>query len=377
MIPLSLPNIAGNEAKYVQECLETGWISTAGDYVTKFEENFSNWIRSDSAVSTMNGTAALHLSMLVAGIKQDDLVVMPNVTFVASANAIRYVGAEPVLIDIDVDSWQMDLNLLESFLHHECYFGTDGSLYHKDKKKKVAAVLIVHVQGHMCDFDKLQEICSRFSLPLIEDAAEALGSSYDGKYAGTLGMIGCYSFNGNKIMSTGGGGMVISKNSELISKIRHLATTAKTNPMTYFHDEVGYNYRMVNILAAIGVAQLENLDSFINRKKEIASFYEKELDGIGDIVFQKSHHKVKPNNWLFTISTSRMKDLLVHLNSQNIMSRPFWMPMNQLPMYKECIFCNENDISNIVHSHCLSIPCSTNITSDELEIVVQSIKDFF
>jgi len=257
MIPLSLPNLAGKEWEYVKQCLDTGWISTAGGFVDRFESEFKTYLGVNGAVSVVNGTAALHVSLQLLGVKGDDLVIMPNVTFVASANAIKYIGAEPVLIDIDKDTWQMDLQILESFLKNSCNLDQNGSLIHRDSKRKISALMIVHVQGNMCDMDRLLKICSNYRLPVLEDAAEALGSMYKGQYAGTLGDIGCFSFNGNKIMSTGGGGMIVSQSIEYVQRAKHLSTTAKRDSLSYFHDEVGYNYRLVNVLAAIGVAQLE------------------------------------------------------------------------------------------------------------------------
>jgi perosamine synthetase len=377
VIPLSVPNIKGNELKYVNECLETGWISSAGEFVTKFESSFASWIGVNDAVSTMNGTAALHLALLIGGVKRGDIVIMPNITFVATANSISYVGANPVFIDIDPQSWQMDLDLLESFLNEDCTKSKTGELFHKETKKRIAAIMIVHVQGHMCNMHRLQEICKTFQIQLIEDAAEALGSTFSNQQAGTIGDLGCYSFNGNKIMSTGGGGMLVAKNDILLSNARHLATTAKTNPLTYFHDEVGFNYRLVNLLAAIGVAQLENLSQFLESKRSTAAFYTKALLNVGDITFQRSAAEVNPNHWLFTIKTSKMEKLLDYLNNHGVMSRPFWMPMTQLPMYKSFLYIHRNDISSEIHKSCLSIPCSTSITQRELETVSETICRFF
>ena len=266
MIPLSLPNLSGKEWQYVKECLDTGWISTAGSFVDRFEMEFAQYIGVESSVSVVNGTSALHVSLQLLGVKENDLVIMPNVTFVASANAISYLGASPLLIDIDENSWQMDLDLLESFLSTECNLDKTDEIVHKETGRKISALMIVHVQGNICDMDRLLAICNDYNLPVLEDAAEALGTMYKGQYAGTLGHIGCFSFNGNKIMSTGGGGMIVSHNSEQLKKAKHLTTTAKRDALTYFHDEIGYNYRMVNVLAALGVAQLEQLDAFIESK---------------------------------------------------------------------------------------------------------------
>ena len=377
MIPLSLPNLAGNEWGYVKECLDTGWISTAGSFVDRFEREFATYLDMDAAVSVVNGTSALHIGLQLLGVKRNDLVIMPNVTFVASANAIKYVGADPILIDIDNKSWQMDLIILEEFLKKSCELNSSKSLIHKKSRRKVSALMIVHVQGNVCNMDKLLKICRDYNLPVLEDAAEALGSKYKGKYAGTLGDIGCFSFNGNKIMSTGGGGMIVSRNIKYHQRAKHLCTTAKTDPLTYFHDEVGYNYRMVNILAALGVAQLEQLNRFIAAKISIATYYKSNLVEVGDIEFQIAQRDVIPNEWLFTIKTKKMKALLNFLNANGVMSRPFWTPMNQLPMYQDCIYVNKTDVSATIHARSLSLPCSTNITEFEMSEVVTKIKPFF
>jgi len=377
MIPLSLPNLAGKEWEYVKQCLDTGWISTAGSFVDRFEVEFAQYLEVDGAVSVVNGTAALHIALQLLGVESNDLVIMPNVTFVASANAISYIGASPLLMDIDQYSWQMDLELLENFLATDCKLDSSSILVHKETGRKISALMIVHVQGNICDMDRLLAICNDYKLPVLEDAAEALGAEYKGQFAGTLGDIGCFSFNGNKIMSTGGGGMIVSQNSEHLKRAKHLTTTAKRDSLTYFHDEVGYNYRLVNVLAALGVAQLEQLDSFIDSKIKTARYYRDNLKGIGDIGFQLAQDGVKSNEWLFTITSSSMQELLDYLNVNGVMSRPFWIPMNQLPMYSNNIYINHRDVSASVHSSALSIPCSTNILGSDLEKVVSTIKMFF
>lgn len=377
MIPLSVPNLSGREMEYVNDCLKSGWISTSGDFVSRFEQEFATKLKVPDALSLMNGTAALHLALRLIGVGPGDLVVMPNITFVATANSISYMGAEPLLIDIDASSWQMDLSILEAFLAADCHRSTEGELIHGRSGRKVAAVVAVHVQGDMCDMASLVTICSNYQLPLVEDAAEALGSTYKGRAAGTIGDIGCFSFNGNKIMSTGGGGMLVAKNKDTMELGRHLATTAKTDPSRYHHDEVGYNYRMVNVLAAIGVAQLEQLDGFIEAKHAIACRYRALLSGVGDIGFQESPNDVSPNNWLFTITTNEMEHLLHSLNTQGVMCRPFWMPINSLPMYAHCFYASGGDVSSNVHAKALSLPCSTNLPEPDQLFVINKIRKFF
>ena len=377
MIPLSLPNLGGNEWKYVKQCLDTGWISTAGKFVDRFEVEFSKFLNVPAAVSVVNGTAALHIALQLLGVRGGDFVIMPNITFVASANSISYLGASPLLIDIDQETWQMDLNLLEDFLSNDCKIDQSGVLVHLKTGRNITALMIVHVQGNICNIDELLEICDRYNLPVLEDAAEALGTKYKGKYAGTFGEIGCFSFNGNKIMSTGGGGMLVSFDADYLHRAKHLTTTAKRDSLTYYHDEVGYNYRLVNLLAALGVAQLEQLHDFLDAKSSIAQYYKANLSGVGDIGFQKEEEGAQSNNWLFTLTTCSMPELLSYLNSNGVMSRPFWVPMNQLPMYRENLYVSVNDVSCQVHKTAISIPCSTNITERELDKVVTTIRSFF
>jgi aminotransferase in exopolysaccharide biosynthesis len=373
VIPLSVPNIAGNEWKYVKDCLDTGWISSVGAYVTQFEQMVADFAGAKYGVAIVNGTSALHISLLLAGVKQDDYVILPNLTFVASANSIRYIGADPLLIDADPDYWQLDLDLLEEFLENE----TDernGELIYIEDGRRIGAIMPVHILGNMCDMDRFASIIKKYPLPVVEDATEALGTKYKGQHAGTFSSLGCFSFNGNKIISTGGGGCIVSNDEALAKKAKHISNTAKASVDEYYHDEVGYNYRLVNLLAAVGVAQMELLPSFIKRKKEAVAFYKNELTGVGDIRYQKELPDVQTNGWLFTIQTDHQQKVLGHLNANNILSRRFWMPMNKLPMYKSCPYIQKKDNAGYIYNTCLSIPCSTSITDEQLEIVAREVK---
>ena len=325
-------------------------------------------------VAAVNGTAALHISLLLSGVKQDDYVILPNLTFVASANSIKYMGAEPLLIDADPLLWQMDLDLLEEFLVNETDV-KDGSLFYIKDGRRIGAIMPVHILGNMCDMDRFLSIVNKYPLPVVEDATEALGTTYKGVSAGKFSPLAAFSFNGNKIISTGGGGVIVTDDEALAKHAKHLTTTAKASADEYYHDEVGYNYRLVNVLAAIGVGQMELLPSFIKRKKEIVAFYKEELNGVADIRFQQELPDVNTNGWLFTIQTDKQQQLLDHLNANKILSRRFWMPMNKLPMYKNCVYVNRNDSSDYIYNTCLSIPSSTNITDEELEIVAREIKE--
>lgn len=373
-IALSLPNMAGNEWKYVKDCLDTGWISSVGEYVNRFEQMVADFAGAKFGVAAVNGTAALHISLLLSGVKAGDYVIVPNLTFVASANSIKYTGAEPILIDADPLLWQMNLDLLEEFFTNETAV-QNGSLIYKKDGRRIAAIMPVHILGNMCDMDRFLSIVNKYPVAIVEDSTEALGTTYKGKSGGTFSPMGCFSFNGNKIISTGGGGVIITDDEKLAKKAKHITTTAKASPDEYYHDEVGYNYRLVNVLAAIGVAQMELLPSFIKRKKECVAFYKDKLEGVADIRFQKELPGVKTNGWLFTIQTDQQQKLLDHLNKNKILSRRFWMPMNKLPMYKDCVYVQQKDNSNYIYNTCLSIPSSTSITDEELEIVVKEIKN--
>ena len=380
MIPLSIPSIDGNEWKYVKDCLDTGWISSAGEYVNQFEKSIKDYTGAKYAVSCINGTAGLQISLILAHVSANDIVIAPNLTFVATLNAISYVGAQIALIDVCRDTWQLDVDLLQTWLETN----TNTSIINGKKittekatGKKIGAIMPVYVLGGFIDIDKLVVISSTYGIPLIEDSTEALGSFKGDKHAGTYGLTGVLSFNGNKIISTGGGGMILTNDLETAIRAKHITTTAKTDPLDYFHDEVGYNYRMVNVLAAIGVAQMEDFETILKRKKEITALYRKELKGVGDLKFQDNDPDTVPNCWLFTFRTKKMRGLLNHLNSNQIQSRPFWTPMNNLPMYKNVLYINQNDISNKIFKECISIPSSSSLTiSDQLKVITE-IKLFY
>lgn len=380
MIPLSIPSIEGNESKYVLDCLTTGWISSAGSYVTQFEEMVAAYAGAKYGVACMNGTVGLHISQILLGITAEDHVIAPNITFIATLNAIKYTGAQPILIDVDSSNWQIDLNLLEKYLQENTEKKTTekGTFsFDKSTGKRVRAIMPVHVLGNIADMKRMVSIAEQFHLDIIEDAAEALGSTFDGKHAGTFGKIGVFSFNGNKIISTGGGGVIVTDDEEIAKRARHLTTQAKVSAMDYIHDEIGYNYRLVNVLAAIGVAQMETFPEALKSKKFMDAYYREHLNGVGDIAFQEIPSGTDPNCWLFTFSTSHMRELLEYLNNNGVQSRPFWMPMNQLDMFKEDIYITETDVSASIYKNSISIPSSVGITEEQLETVVKVIKEFY
>jgi perosamine synthetase len=376
MIPLSVPNLSGNEWQYVKDCLDTNWVSSVGSYVTLFEKKAAEFCGVKYAVATSNGTAALHICLLLAGVKKSDLVILPNITFVAPANAITYTGADPLLMDVNRDTWQMDINLLSRFLDEHTSMENDECI-HRETGRRISAIVPVHVLGNICDMDALVSLAKKWNITIVEDSTEALGSYYKGKHAGSMGTFGCLSFNGNKIITTGGGGMILCNDEALAKKAKHLTTQAKADPDEYYHDEIGYNYRLVNILAAMGVAQMEQLPGFLERKKEITDKYNRIFEKISGCFFQKITEGVKQNNWLYTVGVPRQKELRAHFKKNNIEVRPFWMPMNQLPSFKNAIYYNNEDVSGNIYSNCLSIPCSTGLTDKEQEEVIGCIRQFY
>lgn len=380
MIPLSVPTISGNEWQYVKDCLDTGWISSAGKFVNDFENQIAQYVKINHAIACMNGTVGLQSALNVLGVSNNDIVLTTNLTFVATLNSISYTGAEPILFDIDQSTWQIDLNLVENWLNENTilkeYKGQLHS-YTQKSNKKIGALVPVHVLGGLADIEKLLAISEKYHIPIMEDSTEALGSTYRAKSAGTFGRIGVFSFNGNKIISTGGGGMIVTNDKILAQKAKHITTTAKTDPLDYFHDEIGYNYRLVNVLAAIGVAQMEKLPQILQRKKEIDQIYRQELISVPEIIFQNHIEGSDPNCWLFTFRAPKMRELLKFLNAKGVQSRPFWTPMNRLPMYAHLDYINQNDITGKIFSECISIPSSSSLTEEQQEEVIRKIKKFY
>ncbi|NDF60214.1 MAG: LegC family aminotransferase [Crocinitomicaceae bacterium] len=380
MIPLSVPYLNGNEWKYVKECLDTGWISSAGSFVNQFEEQIASFVGAKYGIACMNGTVGLHIAQILSGVTSDDHVIAPNITFIATLNAIKYTDATPILIDVDSKSWQMDLNLLETFLNDNAVIKESEGVFHSYNRatnKRIKAIMPVHVLGNMGDMNKLMEIAKNFHLDVIEDSTEALGSYFQSKHAGSFGKFGVFSFNGNKIISTGGGGVIVTDDEELAKKAKHLTTQAKVSAMEYIHDEIGYNYRLVNVLAAIGVAQMEEFPTLLESKHKMDHYYRTELNGVGDIEFQEVSKDVAANCWLFTFKTKLMRQLLTFLNENGVQSRPFWMPMNQLDMFKDDLFVSNDNQSQKVYETSISIPSSAGITQTEMETVVKTIKLFY
>ena len=365
MIPLSEPHISGNEWKYVKDCLDNGWVSTAGEFVTKFEEAISSHISCKYAVACNSGTSGLHIALETLEIGKGDQVIVPNITFVATANAVQYSGASPIFMDIDPDSWQIDLDLLEEFL---------ASTVDLDSIK---AVIPVHVLGNICDMERLRRLADQYNFYIIDDASEALGSRYKDNFAGALGDINVFSFNGNKIITTGGGGMITTDNLAFAKRAKHLTTQAKVKGQDYYHDEVGYNYRMVNILAAVGLAQFEKLDEYITKKREIDKFYRNEFEAIDEIKYQQVNNVVYSNSWLFTFYSNRTQEIKNKCAENEIMVRQLWTPMNELPMYLDSTYISKQNYSKDIHQNCISIPSSVGLSTEDMITVANTIKSCF
>lgn len=380
MIPLSVPNFEGKELDYVMDAVGQGWVSTGGAYITKFEEKVATYVKAPKAVACQSGTAALHLALLECGVQSEELVLVPTLTFIAAVNPVKYVGAEPVFMDCD-DSLCMDPLKLQQFCEEECKM-RDSKLFHKETGKRIRAIIVVHVFGNMADMEHIMSIAQTYKLKVIEDATEALGTKYtEGKYAGVyagmLGDFGAYSFNGNKIISTGGGGMIVSNNKDRLEHIQYISTQAKDDPLFYIHDEVGYNYRMTNVQAAIGVAQMELLDVFIERKNQNFDTYCNQLADFKDVVVKQFRKGTKSNKWFYGLQILKkelnIKSLIVSLMEQGIQTRAVWGLIHQQKPYSDCIAYKIERAE--VYSKCiLNLPCSTNLKAMEIEKVCKVLK---
>ncbi|MFW9270429.1 LegC family aminotransferase [Pseudomonas sp. NR3] len=337
-IPLHAPVFLGRERDYVVETIESTFVSSVGAFVDRFERDMASYTGSPRAIATVNGTAALHISLLLAGVRRGDLVVTQPLTFIATCNAIAYCDAEPVFVDVDRHTLGLSPKALEIWLEGNAQLGKDGLPRYKATGQIIRACLPMHTFGHPVELDDLVDVCSRWGLILVEDAAESLGSLYKGRHTGCFGRLGALSFNGNKIITTGGGGMILA-NEELGARAKHLTTTAKQpHPYEYVHDELGYNYRLPNINAALGCAQLEQLERFISAKRELASSYAQALDG-GDLQFFKEPDGCRSNYWLNAVicdNALQRDELLKATNENGVMTRPIWKLMNHLPLYAKC-----------------------------------------
>lgn len=370
-IPLSVPNLKGNELKYVMHAVETEWVSTAGPYITEFEEKIAKYLNVDGAVACQSGTSGLHLALQTSGVKAGDEVIVPTLTFIAAVNPVKYIGAEPIFMDCD-GSLTMDSKKVRAFCEQECEY-KNGILLNKHTGRQIKAMIVVHVFGNLANMEELTTIAEEYGLKLIEDATEALGSyytegKYAGRYAGTIGDVGVYSFNGNKIITTGGGGMIVAKNPQVLAHCRSLSTQAKRDTLYFDHEEIGYNYRMTNLQAALGLAQLEQLEDFIAIKKR--NYEEYQNCGISLLPFRKG---TRPNYWFYSYLTDGRDKLIHSLQEKGIQTRPVWKLIHTLDMYQGAqTFCI--DTATRYYERIVNIPCSSNLSTEDVKYVADQIQ---
>lgn len=340
-IALHEPEFAGREWEYVKDCIDTGWVSSAGTYVDRFERQLAEACEASYAIAAVNGTAALHACLLLAGVQAGDEVLVPALTFIATANAVAYVGAIPHFVDAEPRSLGVGAAALDGWLQERAEVRHDAC-HDRATGRRIRALVVMHVFGHPCDLDALADLADRWRLVLVEDAAESLGSLYKGRHTGTFGLLGAVSFNGNKVVTTGGGGAVLTNDAALAQRARHLTTTARVpHRWSFIHDETGFNYRMPNLNAALGCAQLEQLDGFVARKRRLAAMYAEALDGAVGASFLHEPPHARSNYWLNAVLLSprhadRRDALLAALNDGGYMARPVWTLMHRLPMYAAC-----------------------------------------
>ena len=359
-IPLHEPRFTGNEKKYLNDCIDSTFVSSVGKYVDMFEEQFAKKVGSKYAIATVNGTSALHISLILADVKKDDEVITQPLTFIATCNAIDYIGAKPIFVDVDLDTMGLSAKSLNHFLKTNCEL-INKQCVNKTTSKIIKACVPMHTFGHPCRIDEIKEICDKWNISLVEDAAESLGSYYKEKHTGTFGKLGAFSFNGNKIITSGGGGVIVTDDENLAKRAKHLTTTAKVPHMyEYVHDEIGYNYRMPNLNAALLVAQLEQLDNFISSKRKLAKKYDEFFLSNEDITFVKEPKNSKSNYWLQAVIVNDIKnrdEFLEYTNKNGVMTRPIWKLMNELEMFKDAQ-CTKLDNAKYLEERVINISSS-------------------
>lgn len=376
-IPLSAPVLHGNEMRYLEECIRTNWVSYAGPFVTRFEEELARAVDAPHAVATSSGTAALHLALVVSGVGPGDAVIVPDLTFIATANAVRYCGAEPVFVDVTPDVWGLDPAKVADYLAVECAV-EGGALVDRVTRRRIRAILPVDVLGHPVDVDPLRALAARYDLRLVEDATEALGATYRGRPAGTLGDVGCFSFNGNKIITTGGGGMLVTRDQGLAERARYLSTQARDDAAEYVHHEVGYNYRLTNVQAALGLAQLEHLGEHVERKRLVAARYAALLEGIAVLRLPEEAPWARSTFWLYTVlvgpgSRRTSRELVADLAAEGIEARPVWVPLHEQRPYRECR-AHRIEHAPRIHERAVSLPSSVDLSEEDQDRVVAVVR---
>jgi len=362
-IPLHVPQFNASDREKVLSCIDSSYVSSVGQYVNLFEENIEGYTGAKKAIAVTNGTAALHLALVLAGVEKDELVITQAVSFVATANSISYIGADPLFVDIDLKTLGLSADALETFFHDKTEIRDDGKCYHIASGKRIGACVPMHTYGIPTEIDRIVQICDVNAVPVVEDAAEALGTTYKGQHVGTFGKLGIFSFNGNKIITCGGGAMVVTNDEELADFGKHLTTQAKIpHRWKFAHDHIGYNYRMPNLNASLGVAQMGKMESYLENKKELADLYNKEFSELA-IEFVNPPMDCSPNNWLNAIKLKDIEErdaFLEYSNDRDIMTRPVWELTQTLSMFRHCI---HEDLSNSqkIYDTLVNIPSSVRI----------------
>jgi len=370
MIPLFAPYVAGREAEYVRECLDVGWLACGGQFNRRFSDELARFLDTRHALGCTSGTSALHVTLQLAGVRPGDAVLVSDLTFVASANPIRYLGAEPVLVDAHSDHWNVDVELM-----------ADEVKRRADRGAPPAAVLPAHILGRACRLDPLIAVAQRFDVPIVEDATEALAATVDGRQAGTFGLAGCYSFNGNKLITTGGGGLIATDDDELARRAEHLINQAKLPGLGYMHDEVGYNYRLSNVAAAIGLAQFEQLPEILDRKHHIAERYRGLVDLPG-ITLPREEPGTVSSDWLTTILIDQARfgrsrdEVMTLLRERGIETRPIWSPLHKMPMYASAQRVG-GAVADQLDAQGLSLPSFAGLTDEQQTHVIEGVRALY
>ena len=380
-IPLSVPNLKGKELEYITKAVETEWVSTGGPYVNEFEAKIAAYTGAKGAVSCQNGTSGLHIALQLCGVVRGDEVVVPTLTFIAAVNPVKYIGAEPIFMDCD-DSLTIDTKKMTEFFANQCDF-LNGRLMNRLTNRQIKAILPVHVFGNMADMESIMDIAGKYNLKVIEDATEALGTyytagRYKGRHAGTIGDIGVYSFNGNKIITTGGGGMIVSDNTEYLKRAKHLTTQAKSDELYFVHDEIGYNYRMTNLQAAMGLAQLEQLEQFIAIKKANYEHYKKAFEKQSGLTLLAFKDNIRPNFWFYALYCDKeyimnRDEMIQYLAAKNIQVRPVWGLISEQKPYTGCQVYKIEKAADF-WAHIVNIPCSSNLSHEDVKYVADCLK---
>lgn len=376
MIPLAVPNLTGNERKYLNMCIDTTFVSSVGEFVNRIEDMTAKICDTAKAVATSSGTTGLQLALTGCGVKRDDIVIIPTFTFIATANAVAHCGAMPWLMDITADSWTMDADQVEKELEMKAEWN-GKTFIHKESGCRIAAIMPVYTLGNIPNMEKFRKIADRYKIPLIADAAAALGATYRGKKLGNLADLTIFSFNGNKTFTAGGGGVIVGKDEKLLERLKHLSSTARIST-EYDHDMVGYNYRMTNIQAAVGCAQLERLQEFVNRKREIRNFYNNALGKRDDIVLFPTPEESESACWFSGIvlkqgKLENIRNIVNKMRASEIECRSFWKPIHFQQPYLNALRADKLTVAEELWNRILTLPCSTGITDNELCKVVYNL----